>query len=215
MGRFRAEEGEHYGGQGGGGYFSLKNDKDVARVRFMYEGVEDVEGYAVHEIKIGDRKVYVNCLRDYNDPLDKCPFCAAHKPQAAKLFIPLYNVDTGRVQVWERGKKFFGKISGLCSRYPNLVSHQFDIERNGAAGSTQTTYEIYEVGQDKTALEDLPELPQILGGIVLEKSADDMEYFLQEEVFPPEDDEAPRRREFRQNDRQPERRTPSGRRDRF
>ena len=216
MGRFNASEVDHYGGQGGAGYFSLKNDKDVARVRFMYESVDDIEGYAVHEVEIDGRKRYVNCLRDYNEPLDKCPFCAAHKPQNAKLFIPLYNVDTGRVQIWERGKKFFGKISGMCSRYQNLVSHEFDIERNGKAGSTQTSYEIYEVGQDNTTLADLPELPPIIGGVVMDKSADDMNYYLQEGQFPPVDDVPVRRREpVREAQGEAERRTPAGRRDRF
>ena len=31
MARFRADEADNYGGNGGAGYFSLKNDKDVAR----------------------------------------------------------------------------------------------------------------------------------------------------------------------------------------
>ena len=30
MARFNAQEADNYGGQGGGGFFSLKNDKDVA-----------------------------------------------------------------------------------------------------------------------------------------------------------------------------------------
>ncbi len=226
MGRFRADEAEHYGGQGGTGYFSLKNDKDVATVRFMYNSMDDVEGYAVHQVEVGDKKRYVNCLRNYNDPIDNCPFCRAKKFQTARLFIPLYNIDQDKVQVWERGKKFFAKISSICARYDNLVSHKFEIERNGRPGETTTTYEIYEVGQDDTTLEDLPELPEIIGSIVLDKSADDMEFYLTNGYFPPDGDEAPvRRRSSRQEEEPPfdedrrsgSRRTPatSGRRDRF
>lgn len=225
MARFNANEAEHYGGQGGAGYFSLKNDKDVARVRFMYDSIDDVEGYAVHEVTINDKKRYVNCLRSYSDPIDKCPFCAAKKFQSAKLFIPIYNEDEERVQMWERGKKFFAKISSICARYPHLVSHTFEIERNGKPGSTQTTYEIYETGQDSTTLEDLPEIPEIVGGIVLDKTADDMEYYLQEGVFPPDDsDDEPIRRRSNtaeeppfDEDRRATRRTPANSRrgDRF
>ena len=52
MGAFKANEDmDHYGGQGSAGFFSLKDDKDTARVRFMYSGIEDVQGYAVHEVK--------------------------------------------------------------------------------------------------------------------------------------------------------------------
>ncbi len=224
MARFNANDVDKYGGQGGAGYFSLKNDKDVARVRFMYDSIDDVEGYAVHQVEVGDKKRYVNCLRSYNDPIDNCPFCREKKFQSAKLFIPVYNVDEDRVQIWERGKKFFSKISSICARYPHLVSHTFEIERNGKPGSTQTTYEIYETGQDDTTLEDLPEVPNIVGGIVLDKSAEDMEYYIQEGQFPPtdEDDMPIRRRSTNDEvpfdeDRRSTRRTPANNRrgDRF
>jgi len=227
MGRFRADEADRYGGQGGAGYFSLKNNKDVAQVRFMYDSIDDVEGCAVHQVEIDGKKRWINCLRSYNEPLDSCPFCAKKRFQQAKLFIPLYNIDEDKVQVWERGKKFFGKISSLCARYPHLVSHVFEIERNGNKGETTTTYEIYEVNKDDTTLEDLPELPQIIGSVVLDKSADDMEFYLENGYFPPEgdDDDMPvRRRSSRQDedapveeDRRATRRTPAsgGRRDRF
>ena len=204
MGRFNAKDVDNYGGNGGGGYFSLKNDGDVARVRFMYESVDDVAGYAVHEVEIDGKKRYVNCIRDYNEPLDECPFCAARKFQTAKLFIPIYNIDEERVQTWERGKKFFSKMSSICARYPDVVSHVFEIERNGRPGDTSTTYEIYEVDRDDTKLEDLPELPNIMGGIVLDKTAEEMEYYLDNGVFPADESEQPVRRRGERTDR-PER----------
>lgn len=209
MARFNAKDVDNYGGSGGGGYFSLVNDKDVARVRFMYESAEDVEGYAVHEVMIDGRKRYVNCIREYNEPLDNCPFCAARKFQVAKLFIPLYNVDEDRVQTWERGKKFFAKMASLCARYPDVVSHVFEIERNGRKGEQTTTYEIYEVSQDDTKLSDLPELPNIDGGIVLNKSAEEMQYYLDNGVFPSEDAQ-PVRRRSEDNEPTSRRRTPAG-----
>ena len=220
MARFRADEADKYGGQGGAGYFSLKNDKDVAQIRFLYNGVDDVEGYAVHQVEIDGKKRYVNCLRDYNEPKDKCPFCRKNMFTTAKLFIPIYNIDQDRVQVWERGKKFISKISSICARYPNVVSHIFEIERNGKAGETTTTYEIYEVGKDDTTLEDLPEQKDVLGTLILDKSADDMEFFLENGYFPPDGDDMPVRRRSSNRDENTEergtRRTPANnRRDRF
>lgn len=219
MARFRHDEVDHYGGQGGAGYFALKEDKEVATVRFMYNSVDDIEGYSVHQVELeGGRKVYVNCLREYNDPIDACPFCKAHYFQQAKLFIPLYNEDTGRVQIWERGKKFFGKLTSICSRYSNLVSHTFEIERNGKPRSTDTTYEIYETGKDNTTLEDLPELPKVLGSIVLDKNAEEMQYFLDHNEFPDATEEPIRRREVKEEpveERRSGRRTPATRGDRF
>lgn len=222
MARFKADQVENYGGQGGAGFFSLKNDKDVASVRFLYNNIEDVEGYAVHEVDVDDKKRTVNCLREYNEPIDKCPFCREKMYQAAKLYIPLYNEDANAVQIWERGKKFFAKISSICARYAqkgNLVCHTFDIERNGKAGSTQTTYEIYETGEDvNVSLEDY-DMPQILGGLVLDKTAEDMEYYLENGYFPDAESNEPIRRRGRTDtaDEEPARRsggrrTPSGRR---
>jgi len=223
MARFNTETADKYGGQGGTGYFSLKNDKDTAQVRFMYNSIDDVEGYAVHTVDIDDKKRYVNCLREYNQPVDVCPFCREKKQTAAKLFIPIYNIDEQRVQFWERGKKFVSKISSICSRYPNVVSHVFEIERNGKKGEQTTTYEIYEIKQDDTKLEDLPEVSDPLGSVILDKSADDMEFFLDNGYFPPDDEDMPVRRRSSRNetedDREEEhvsRRTPAGtRRDRF
>lgn len=222
--KFNAETIEKYGGKGGAGYFKLENDHDVATVRFLYNSADDIEGYAVHEVEIDGKKRYVNCLREYNQPVDDCPFCKAKKFQVAKLFVPVYNVDEDKVQIWERGKKFFGKISGVCARYSKapIVSQLFEIERNGKPKDTATTYEIYRTDDpaDDTTLDDF-DMPEVLGSVVLDKSAEDMEFFLSEGYFPPTDDEAPvrrsassRRREDDEEDeaprRRPGRRTPAG-----
>lgn len=217
MGRINASEAEHYGGQGGAGFFSLKDDKDTARVRFMYNGIEDVEAFAVHELKSDDgkRRTYVNCLRDYRQPLDVCPFCRERISQTVKLFVPLYNVDEEKVQLWERGKKFINKMTSVCSRYTKadtpLCANIFEIERNGKKGEQTTTYEIYQVDKDGTTMADLPEVPDPLGTIVKDKTAEDMETYLETGSFPPDDNEedsAPVRRQPREEETTYRRRTP-------
>ena len=219
MARFGVNDAENYGGNGSSSFFSLKNDKDIARVRFMYNGMEDIEGLAVHEVTVDDKKRYVNCLRSYDEPRNKCPFCEANNMQKAKFYIPLYNCDTDEVQIWERGRNFAQKLSSICARYSSadtpLVSHIFEIERNGKPRDTSTTYEIYEVSCDDTRLEDLPEAPQVLGTIVLDKSADEMRDFLDTGEFP--NNGGGNREQRRGDDDRPSgRRTPSNRRgDRF
>ena len=211
MARFRAGEEEHYGGQGGGGFFSIANDKEVKRVRFLYNGIEDVEGMSVHKIKVDDKDRYVNCLREYNQPVDMCPFCREKYPVQARLFVPLYNADEDAVQIWDRGKTMFQKIASVCSRYANknhLVNNIFEIERNGKPKDQKTTYELYQVDKDDTEISDLcEELPKILGGLVLDKTADDMEYFLIEKDFPPAEDEE--ERSVRRRESSIPRRTPA------
>lgn len=195
MAQFNVKSAENFGGQGGGGFFSLKNDKDVAKVRFLYSSIDDVQGYSVHEIELNGKKRYVNCLREYGDPVDACPFCAAGKFNQVKYFVPLYNIDTDSLQTWERGKKFGAKLTSMCSRYPNTVTHIFEIERQGRAGDTQTTYEIYETGETPdVSLEDF-DVPNPLGTIILDKTADEMQNFLNTGDFDSNGGGAPARRD--------------------
>lgn len=187
MARIPATEIDNYGG-GSNSYFSLKNDRDTANVRFMYNSIDDVHAYAIHNVKVDDRDRYVSCLRKYNEPKSQCPMCAAGEFQRVKLYIPLYDTAENEVKVWERGKNFFPKISAICARYSSadvpLVSHTFDIERHGKAGESSTTYEVYETSKDDVTLEDLPEIPEVLGTIILDKTAEDMEYYLDTGRFP-------------------------------
>ena len=234
MARFGAGDADKYGGQGGGGFFSIQNDKEVKKVRFMYETTDDIEGMSVHKVKVPDKNGnekdrYVNCLREYNQPVDDCPFCRERMKTQARLFIPVYNIDEDSVQIWDRGKTMFQPLLSQCTRYSNekthIVNNIFEIERQGKPKDKETQYGIFQVAKDDTELEDLPEAPKILGGFVLDKSADDMEYYLENHEFPPLDDEEPdeapiRRRDSRSgsreaSERRPERRTParSSRRD--
>ena len=206
MASFSVSDADKYGGQGGGGFFRLIDDHDTARVRFLYKGIEDVQGMSVHQIEIDGKKRYVNCLKNYGDPVDVCPLCANGNFTTVKYFIPLYNIDDDCAQTWERGKQFGGKLSSMCSRYSNLVSHTFEIERIGKKGDTGTTYEIYETGVDEdVVLEDFdkPRVP------VLDKTAEEMDYYLKHGDFPSNDggseEDAPVRR------RGGERRTPAHR----
>jgi len=220
MARFSADQADNYGGQGGGGFFSIQNDKQVKQVRFMYDKVEDIEGMSVHKVELNGKDRYVNCLREYNDPIDTCPFCREKKPVQARLFIPVYNLDEDAVQIWDRGKTMFQKMTSLCSRYAtknNLVNNIFEVERNGKPKDQKTTYEIYQIDKDDTEIADLGELPKILGSLVMDKSAEDMEYYLEEGEFPPTDDDSDndsgvRRRESRSSrdrERESTRRTPA------
>ena len=201
MARFGVQDADKYGGQGGGGYFRLANDKETAKVRFLYNTIADVEGFAVHEVKDeNDKKRYVNCLREYDAPMSACPFCEAGKFTQVKYFVPLYNLTTQRIETWERGKKFGAKLSSMCARYPRLVSKVFEIERNGKAGDQQTQYEIYPLdGEPEATLEDFDDIPEILGTHVLDKSADEMQYYLDRGVFPGDDNTQMRRRDSVQN----------------
>ena len=124
----------------------------------------------------------------------------------------MFNIDANTTQVWERGKKFGGKIASICARYPNVVSHVFEIERCGKAGDQSTTYEVYETGETQGVnLEDF-DFQSPVGTVVMLKTAEDMQYYLDHGRFPDNSGGS------RSSDSEPtyQRRTPSsGRREAF
>lgn len=208
MAEFSMNEADNYGGNGGGSFFTLKDDKDKARVRFLYRGVEDVKGYACHKVAVGDKDRYVNCLRAYNEPLDKCPFCAAQLKVTPRLFLSLYNEDAGEVQVWERSKSYFQRLASLSSRYNPLHDEIIEIERSGKKGDMHTTYEFYPIENEPVNLDDF-EITNPLGTIILDKTAEDMNVYLDTGAFPDTNEGSSNNYNNRENLEQPQRRTPS------
>lgn len=205
MARFSMNDADNYGYQGNGGsFFTLKDDKDTAKVRFLYNTIDDVQGYAVHEVEVNGKRRYVNCLRDYRDPIDVCPCCAAQMRVIPKLFIKLYNEDAGECQIWERGKTYFQRIASLASRYNPLVNEIVEIERSGKKGDMQTSYEFYPIENNPVNLDDY-ECAEPLGTIILDKNADEMNVYLDTGDFPSDSSSVA---ETRSSDRV-ERRTPS------
>lgn len=157
MSRFSFEEAENYGAVKSN-YFSLKDDGDIAKIRFLLNNLNDLQGVAVHEVQVGDKKIDVECLRAYNEPVSKCPLCEAGYRQVAKLFIPVYDIGSKESKIWNRGRTFFNKLSSLCSRYNPLVATPFEVERVGKKGDTNTTYETYPMQSDNAKVTDFPEI---------------------------------------------------------
>lgn len=195
MARFNMQEAENYGAVKNN-YFSLKDDGDTAIIRFLYNDINDVEGVSTHEVELPDgKKMDVECLRAYNEPLHKCPLCEAGYKVNAKLFIPIYDVSSKESKIWTRGRTFFQKLSSLCSRYNPLVSMPFEIERCGKKGDTNTTYETYPTQSDNAMIEDFPEIKA--EGLVFQvKTAEEMRTYLETGAF--EDEQVPVRNERQQ-----------------
>lgn len=191
MARISVNDSEHYQSNLNGEWFSLKNDKDVARVQFMIDTLDDLDVFACHKVKVGDKERYVDCLRTYDEPIDKCPFCSAGIPVKPVRFVIMYQHDDSKVKIWERGKNFIAKLQSLCNRYQPLSDYVFEIERNGKAGDMATRYEIFSM--DRVEPVDLTEVekPELLGGLILEKDAEEMEIYLDTGSFPATEDSAP------------------------
>lgn len=232
MPRFSYEEADSYGSQQFDNkinYFQLKQDHDTARIHLLGDDMNDFPGYAVHQIIVGQTKSgkdirrYVNCLREAGAPASDCPFCAVGKSNPnlskvlAKLFIPVYSCDTDEVQIWERGKSFFRPLASYCSRNPHVSEIVTEVERQGAANDTNTTYGLYATREeDNFDIENIrDEIPNILGDVVLDKTYEEMEYYVKHGKFEDDDtnssDNAGVTRRNSSRDESSERRTPSRR----
>lgn len=195
MARVSYEDSEKYFSGSGSDWFQLKNDGDVARVQFMLNSIDDIPIFSTHKVRVGDKERYVDCIRNPKDPIDACPFCAAGLPAKAVRFIVMFQHDDNKVKIWERGRQFISKLQGLINRYNPLEDKVFEIERHGKAGDTSTKYEIYPLdGVDSVNLDDV-EMPELEGSLILQKSFEEMEYYLDNGSFPDDaQEEAPVRR---------------------
>lgn len=185
MAKITTEQARKITSSNSNGYFSLKNDGDSAKVKFMYDKVSDIETYAVHEVQVNGFTRHVDCLKDAEGN-GVCPFCEKGVKLTARTFFKLYNVDKDAVEIWDCGIKRAPVIENMLSmsQAPKLVNGCYEIVRHGKAKATDTTYELKWKGNDDITLEELPNPPEIYSKYVLKKTAEDMEYYITHNEFP-------------------------------
>lgn len=181
------------------GFFSISNDKESARVRFLFNSGADLEILTCHEMSIGGVRRKVNCLKSsWNSPVEECPLCANGNRPSVKYYIPLIKYDLGddgsivdqQVLIWERGASFKEDIQALLSRFDNLQNYVFDVVRQGAKSDMKTRYMIWPLSEQECAKYPLPTPEQISsiakakGTIVADKTEAEIKYAMQYGAFP-------------------------------
>lgn len=143
----RSEEGAARGPRVG--FFTLKQDKDQAIVRFLVDSPADLEIIAGHRVVTENGRRLVNCVRDLRDPVEACPLCARGDRLEYRVFIRMIEYVRGEnnqiipyARVWERPATFVNTITNMLNEYGPLSESIFKITRNGAYRSTSTTYDI-------------------------------------------------------------------------
>lgn len=179
MPRISLADAGKYSQGGANDFFSLQDDGDIARVRFLYQEPDgsDVDYYLVHEVEIDGKKRYVACKAvDEEGELhpDDCPLCQAGYKRVEKLFLQLYVEDEDKVKTWDRGRNFVPKIMTYINRYGSLVAQPIEIERKGKKGSTSTTYELFPLEKDDKTVEDFPEKQELLGSFILDLTNEEL-----------------------------------------
>ncbi len=191
MARFKISDVGRYQRGLGGDFFALKGDGDTAFVRFLYNSMEDVVGDAVHQINLDGKQRWVSCLTDPDNPDQTCPLCEAGIKYQIRLFMPLYDVDEEAVKIWERGSSYADELEEMFENCGEpLCSTVIEIQRKGKPGDTNTRYKKFYREQDDLELEDFPEIPKVLGTIILVKTEEEMYYYLENGAFPDEEEKA-------------------------
>lgn len=195
MARINPNQMENYSTGSDNEWFKLENDGDVARVQFLYNNYNDLDVFACHTIQTGETykngnpvEKYVDCKRNYDDPVDMCPFCQAGMKVKPVMYVSMYDHNDKKVKIWERGRKFRDKLDAMFNRYSDLTQMVFEIERHGAKGDQQTTYEVFPMPEVEPL--DVSEInkPDFIGGIILDKTVDEMQTYLDTGSFPNTDE---------------------------
>lgn len=184
-------------------FFSLKNDGDEAIVRILHDSVDDFDLYAVHDVFVGQKRRKVNCLRDPQDPVEKCPLCEGGEKLYYRMYIHMIQYirnDSGQIVaqpvVWERSASYANTLKNLIDEYGPLTDCIFKIKRSGAAGSKETSYSIMfgnpsiyksEIYSKENLFEGSF---KVLGPIVLNKTAEELVYFMDNGAFPEKEEKS-------------------------
>lgn len=124
-------------------FFHLDDDKASARVRFLVPILDAYLSdyrYAVHRVEPSEDNSYhyAQCT------VDNCKYCEAGlSRKLIRVFIPLYNYETQRVEIWDRSQFVIGlTLDPLYKRYSSIPSKMFKITRHGKKFDKLTSYEV-------------------------------------------------------------------------
>lgn len=191
MARINFNEVDNYSNNNGTDWLRLQNDGDNTLVQFLFKDLEDIDIYSTHEVVVNNEdgsktKRYVDCKRNYDDPLDVCPLCEEGNQAKPLIILSLYDHKDNKVKIWQRGKKFLETLKGYLTEYPDLTKVVFRLVRNGAKGDQRTTYTLIPATDvDPINVEDV-ERPNLLGNFILDKNAEEMKIYLETKSFPKE-----------------------------
>lgn len=125
----------------------LKEDGDVAVVRFPYHSMSELVFETTHSVTFPGKR-YPSRVRCTGDG---CPFCAQGVKLDTRFFAKVlaYVVDeqSGEVKlvntVWDRPAAFADiDIKNLMQEYGDISNHLFKIKRNGTGTATRYTISI-------------------------------------------------------------------------
>ena len=165
------------------------------RVRFLYDRGQTFEAFIVHNLleekNDYSQKRYINCLDEPD--VHECPLCQAGFKKKMLYYLPVYNVDTHEVMLWERGKGNQGDLKAISDKHKEknwaIVGSIYEIRRVGSGLDTEYKFDRDE--HDETTIADLIDekgepvkVPEVFGTLIIDGTAKDMKTFLETGEYP-------------------------------
>jgi hypothetical protein len=128
---------------GGGSTFFKLQDGETAKVRFLYNTIDDIEPLGVHVVKQGNNFATIDCGRLPGDPMENCKWCSQDNKPVARVVIPMFNLDTNEISYWTRSQSWVeGTLIPTLEAIPKgqpISGQTYFIKRKGSA-MQDTTY---------------------------------------------------------------------------
>lgn len=123
--------------------FRIANDNESVDVIFLYRSKADMLVADVHYINSAEYSGYAHCCES------GCPACAKNIRIQTKLFIPVYNINKGVIEFWDRTMTFEPQMQkDVFDKVPNPSEYVFRITRHGEYRDRNTRYDITVVGRN-------------------------------------------------------------------
>lgn len=123
--------------------FRIPNDSESVDVIFLYTSKSDMLVADAHYVRSSEYSGYVHCCGA------GCPACSKGIRVQNKLFIPVYNINKGAIEFWDKTMTFEPQMQkDVFDKFPNPSEYVFRITRHGAYKDVNTRYEIVAVGRN-------------------------------------------------------------------
>lgn len=133
---------------GGSSFFSLKENEE-ARVRFLYNTFNDIEGYTVHEFNKNNNYATIVCARQEGESKEVCKWCMMDNKPVNRVIVPVYNEDNGELQYWKRSEQWIKdtllpQIEEVVKLGAAISSQVYKVKRKGKG--LDTVYSLIQIG---------------------------------------------------------------------
>ena len=161
-------------------------DGEKCLLRFSFNTPNELPIYTVHKVTVDGKFRNINCIRNFRDPIDKCPLCAADKPYKQVVYITAIRYITdedgqlvkSQPVIWERPTGFLKDLNSYYNEYGNLSEMVFTLERTGQMKDTRynlmpknaAIFNKQAYPADFSAFENF----NPMGGLILDKSYDEL-----------------------------------------